>query len=270
MSVEVVVKPEIKVKGYVKDGVACVVLSMDTAAGPVSLTGYFPLYQAAKMLSAYAKNKGIKIGDIAVEGETESGGFLSKFKKLSKKIALAKALAPVLKTAQQIQKNPVLARAVGLTTVVVPGLATQAKALQSATNLVSDAMRGNLKAKDALKKIKSLAAQGLPQGVEAMKLVKKVASEAALKTPFDALKGAPAELRNLAAQVTAPVNQALAALPPPARAAAEAALRASPAGTPLAVLQSVASGADRAAWEYQQYARNAANPPLNSSPVFAL
>lgn len=273
MPLEMVVKPEFKLRGCIKDGVACVFLTLETPAGPFTLQGCFPLYQAAKMIRAWAEKRGVKYSDLKAKatasGADETGGFFSKMRSLTKKVALAKALAPLLKSAQQISQNPILARAVGLTTVVVPGLGSQAKALQTATSLVTDAMRGKLKAKDALRKIKDAALRGVPQAQEALKLAKIAAKAVVEKNPVDMLKGVTAEVRQAASQITAPVNQALAMLPGPARMAAEAALQASPAGMPFAALRAVASGEDRAAAEYQFHAANAARPVITFPDVYA-
>ena len=195
MNYEVVVHPEVKIKAWCKDGVCCVEATIPTAYGDLKLCGSYPLAKAAKELHAKLAAHGVR-----VQG-AESGGFLSKLKKMARKVAQAKALAPIIRSVKQIQKNPILARAVGLTTAVVPGLGSARVAVEKAAHLVQQAGKGNFKALADLRKLKSMALMGIPQARDAWRLAQLAHRKIGLKKPIDFFKG-------LAPQAVAAVQQA--------------------------------------------------------------
>jgi len=183
MNYEVVIQPKIKVRAWCKDGVCCVEATIPTMYGDLKLCGSYPLAHAARMIHAKMAQHGIKVQGV------ETGGFFSKLKKMARKVAQAKALAPIIRSVKQIQKNPVLARAVGLTTAVVPGLGSAKIAVEKAAHLVQQAGKGNFKALADLRKLKSLALMGLPQARDAWRLAQMAHRKISLKTPVNFFKG---------------------------------------------------------------------------------
>lgn len=179
-----------KIRVWVKDGIACACVELQTAGGPLTLQACYPVARAAVMVRRMLAARGAPT--------TMSGGFFSKLKRLAKRVSLARAIAPVLAAAKQIEKNPILARAVGLTQVIVPGLGSQNLAMKAALNLVVQAKNGVTSAKNGLFRIASQAAMGVPQAREALKLARLAAKSVAEKSPVDFLRGAPPSLLSLA------------------------------------------------------------------------
>jgi len=202
---EITIRPELKISGSVDaQGNVCVRVLIPTPYGGFTLEGKYPLAQAVKAVYGYMRKKGIRIQS------TESGSFFSKLKGLAKKVAAAKALAPLLSSVKAIQNNPVLARAVGLTTAVIPGLGSAKIAINAAADLVQKAKAGSLKSLAKLRTLKSLAQMGAPQAVEAYSLAKRAYKAIQEKAPIDMLKGlAGPEL----AQVQQVASAAAAAYP---------------------------------------------------------
>lgn len=258
---EIVLKPTIKLRALFENGNAVILAEIETPYGPFTLRGEYPLWQVARKLDGVLRRlaeqkgvplpasvaSGLDLEDMSAagdEGGVETGGILSRLKRLGRKVAMAAAIGPVLKSVQAIQKNPVLARAVGLTTAVIPGIATAQKAAQQASNLVQSAMNGDLVSKKALARLKSMALMGLPQAKEALGTVTRVAKVLAARGPVDFLKGAPKMLvqeaaRNVAS-ATGPaqaaqeaVNSVLARLPAPLQPFAQAALHTLPGAAQL-------------------------------------
>lgn len=181
---EITIRPELKISGSVDaQGNVCVRVVIPTPYGGFTLEGKYPMAQAVKAVYGYLRKKGIRFQS------TESGSFFSKLKGMAKKIAAAKALAPILESVKAIQKNPILARAVGLTTAVVPGLGSAKIAINAAADLVQKAGRGDLKSLANLRSLKSLAQMGVPQAIEAFGLAKRVHRVIQQKAPIDMLKG---------------------------------------------------------------------------------
>jgi hypothetical protein len=230
-SYEITLRPEIRVKGWIEGGCARVCVIVPTEYGDLCLQGSYPLAKIAAKFAAKWRQMGLPM--------TASGGFFSSLKKLTKKIAVAKALAPVLAATKAIQKNPVLARAVGLTTAVIPGAGAARKAVESAANLVQSAAKNPL-ALAKLKRLKSLAAMGLPQAVSALKVAQNAYKAIAAQKPLNFLAKMPGELANTVKQATDPLaklnaeaRRVLAVLPPGVREAAQAALAKTPPGAAL-------------------------------------
>lgn len=196
-SYEIVVRPEIKIRGWCKDGVCCIEATIPTAYGDLKLCGSYPLAKAAKELHARLAARGVNISG------TETGGFLSKLKKMARKVAQAKALAPIVKSVQQIQKNPLLARAVGLTTAVIPGLGSSMIAVQKAASIVQSAAKGKASAIAQLRRLKSLAQMGLPQARDAWRLAQLAHRKISLKKPVDFFRGMAPQLVQATQQAAA-------------------------------------------------------------------
>ncbi len=214
------------------------VAMIPTPYGTLRLTACYPLREAAKLLQKYLASRGIKVQ------RTDTGGFFSKLKNLTAKIAKAKALAPVIKSVQAIQKNPVLARAVGLTTAVIPGLGSATAAIKTAANIVQKAAAGDVKSLASLKTLKSLALMGNPAAKQALEVARKTFAAIQAGKPIDMLKGlaGPAveqikQIAALPAQVVQVKDQILSHLPPELRGVANAALQQVPG---VAALQAAA------------------------------
>lgn len=212
-----------------RKGMMHAVATIPTPGGPLRLTACYPMHEAAKLLRRYLAKMGIK-----VQG-AESGGFFDKLKKITAKIARAKALAPVLQAVQAVQKNPVLARAVGLTTAVIPGLGSATVAVKAAASLVQKASKGDLKSLASLRQLKSLALMGIPKARDAYDLARRTYGAIQARKPVDLLKGLAAPVVNqikeataLPAQVFEAKNKILAALPPHLRGIANQALQQVP------------------------------------------
>lgn len=199
-SYEIVLRPEVKVRGWCKDGVCCIEATIPTAYGDLKLAGSYPLAKAAKELHARLAARGVK-----VQG-AETGGFFSKLKKLARKVAQARALAPIIQSVKQIQKNPLLARAVGLTTAVIPGLGSAKFAVEKAASLVQSAAKGNPKALSDLLRLKSLAKMGIPEARDAWRLAQLAHRKIGLRKPVDFFRG-------MAAPAVQAVQQAAALAP---------------------------------------------------------
>lgn len=223
---EIVLRPEFKVRAWCKDGVCCVEVRIPTQHGDLCLRGSYPIRKAAKALHDWWRARGMQASG------TESGGFFDKFKKLARQVAQAAALAPVIKQVQQIQKSPILARAVGLTTAVIPGFGSAKIAAEKAASLVQKAARGDVKSLASLNTLRSLVQMGNPQAVEAWRLTKAAHAAIQRKKPVNFLLG-------LAPQVAQQVQQV-------ARVAQQAAPFAAVAFPPLAPAAALASFAPQA------------------------
>lgn len=252
---EITIKPEFRIKAWIEKGQARVCVIIPTSYGDLCLQGSYPLAPVMAMVARWCKEQNIPM--------TTSGGFFSSLKKLTKKISVAKALAPVLAAAKQIQKNPILARAVGLTTAVVPGLGAAKKAVESAAHLVQDAAK-NPKALLKLKRLKSLAQMGVPQAVDAFKIAQGAFKVIQEKKPLNFLASMPGQLASTVRQATDPLaklnaeaRRVLAVLPPGVREAAQSALAATPAGTAL----QAAELANRAASAWSPPTASGGPPP---------
>lgn len=217
---EIVLRPEFKVRAWCKDGVCCVEVRIPTPYGDLCLKGSYPLRKAAKALHEWWMARGG-----AAAGGTESGGFLSKLKRLTRQVAQAAALAPVIKSVQQIQKNPLLARAVGLTTAVIPGFGSAKIAAEKAAALVQKAAKGDVKSLASLNTLRSLVQMGSPQAAEAWRLARAAHQVIKRKAPINFLAG-------LAPQVAQQVQQVASM----AQAVAPAAAFAFPAAAPALAL----------------------------------
>jgi hypothetical protein len=230
---EIVLRPEFKVKAYCKDGVCCVEVRIPTPYGDLCLKGSYPLRKAAKALHGWWQAR----SGTAAAG-TESGGFLSRLKKLTRQVAQAAALAPVIRSVQQIQKNPILARAVGLTTAVIPGLGSAKIAAEKAANLVQKAARGDVKSLASLNTLRSLVQMGNPQAAEAWRLARVAHQAIKRKAPINFLAGLAPQIAQQAqqvaqmAQAVAPVASLAFPAAAPALALAPQALQAAQAFAP--------------------------------------
>lgn len=117
-------------------------------------------------------------GDYLTSG-TESGSSFLKglsLKKLARKIARGKLLKKMLAAARAIQKSPLLAKAVGLTTLVVPGFGAAIAATKAAANLADGIVQGAPAALGKLKKLRKLASEGSEKAKSVLALVKKTAT----------------------------------------------------------------------------------------------
>lgn len=246
---EIVISEKYRVKFCVdKQGNMHAIACIPTPYGLLKLTACYPIREAAKMLRVYLAKMGVKIQ------RTDTGGFFDKLKKLTSKIAQAKALAPVIKSVKAIQNNPVLARAVGLTTAVIPGLGSATAAIKTAGNIVQKAARGDIKSLASLKTLKSLALMGNPAAKQAFGVAQKVWQGIQAGKPVDMLKGLAApvvqQIKQAAAlpgQVLQVKDQILAYLPPQLRGVAAAALNQVPGvAAATSVLQAASSGLDPA------------------------
>lgn len=178
---EIVLRPELKVKAYCKRGVCCVEVRIPTPHGELCLKGSYPLARAAKAVHAWLQR--------GTSPRVESGSIFKRLRKLTRQVAQATALAPILRSVQQIQKNPILARAVGLTTAVIPGLGAAKIAVNAASNLVQKAARGDLKSLASLNTLKSLAQMGNPQAFEAFRLARVAHAAIKRRAPVNLLRG---------------------------------------------------------------------------------
>jgi len=225
MAHEIVLRPEIKIRAYCKDGNCCVEVTIPTQYGDLRLCGSYPMAKAYAKVKAWLAAKG------APPGSTESGGLLSKLKNITRKVAQAAALAPAIAAVKKIQQNPILARAVGLTTAVIPGAGSARVAINAAANMIQKAQRGNLASLADLRRLRSLAQMGLPQAMEAWKTTRGVFSAIKAKQPTDFFRGLAAPFVQQIQQGTALASQAvqmkdqiLNALPPHLRPFANAAI----------------------------------------------
>lgn len=239
---EIVVSEKYRVKFCMdKAGNMHAIACIPTPYGTLRLTACYPVREAAKMLQKYLASRGVKIQ------RTDTGGFFSKLKNLTSKIAKAKALAPVIASVQAIQKNPVLARAVGLTTAVIPGLGSATAAIKTASNLVQKATRGDVKSLASLKTLKSLALMGNPAAKQAFDVARRVYQGVQAAKPVDMLKGLAGPVvqqiqavASLPGQVLQVRDQILSYLPPQLRGVASLALQQVPG---VSALQGAAQAA---------------------------
>jgi len=111
-------------------------------------------------------------------GDAVESGFLGglSFKKLARKIARAKLLKKMLKVARAIQKSPLIAKAVGLTTLVVPGFGAAIAATKAAANIADGVVQGAPAALGKLAQLRKLASQGSDKAKSALELIKKTAT----------------------------------------------------------------------------------------------
>jgi hypothetical protein len=239
---EIVVSEKYRVKFCLdRAGNMHAVACIPTPYGVLRLTACYPLREAAKVLQKYLASRGVKIQ------RTDTGGFFSKLKNLTAKIARAKALAPVIASVQAIQKNPVLARAVGLTTAVIPGLGSATAAIKTASSLVQKAMKGDVKSLASLKTLKSLALMGNPAAKQAFSVAQQVFRNVQAAKPVDMLRGLAAPVvqqiqavASLPGQVLQVKDQILSYLPPQLRGVASLALQQVPG---VSALQGAAQAA---------------------------
>lgn len=136
------------------------------------LTGDICTNQA---FQATGGQNGIQISDWDGDEKSESGGFFSglSLKKLARKIAKAKILHKLVKAAKAIQSNPLLAKAVGLTTLFVPGLGAAVIAAKAATSIADGVMRQSPAAIQQVKTLKTLAKDGSKKAQNVLQLLKK-------------------------------------------------------------------------------------------------
>ena len=111
-------------------------------------------------------------------GDSVESGFFGglSIKKLMRKIARAKLLKKMLKVARAIQKNPLIAKAVGLTTLVVPGFGAAIAATKAAANIADGVVQGAPAALGKLAQLRKLASQGSDKAKSVLELVKKTAT----------------------------------------------------------------------------------------------
>lgn len=244
MSAEIVLKPEIRIRASCKDGVCCVEAIIPTAYGDLRLTGCYPLKKAYQAVVAWCQARGILPPASRSGAESTEAGFLGslsrKARKLTAAVAQAAALAPVIKSVQAIQKNPVLARAVGLTTAVIPGAGSAQIAARAAFGLVQKAQQGVPLALGQLSRLKSLVQMGSPQAANAWRLVQGAHKAIQEKKPIDMLRGLSGtaiqqinEPAQQAAQAVAMKNQILGYLPAHLRPYVDAAIQRIPVVAPV-------------------------------------
>jgi hypothetical protein len=163
---EIVLKPEIKIRLVTAGGRVWAIAHTITAAGPVTFCASVDLRAIQRAVSAYLqKKRGASV---------ETAGFFDGVKKLAKKVASGKALKKVLDQVEEIRRNPYVAKAVGLATVVVPGAGAAVAAYDTAQSTIKalEAKDPNVVAK--VQKLAKLAQAGHPPAAKAMRVLQIV------------------------------------------------------------------------------------------------
>ncbi len=143
---------------------ACV----ETPAGPI----YFCASASIRMIE-----RGIRraMQKMAKEGQpVQTGSFLSGISSIARKIARARVLSRVLDAAKEVTRDPIIARAVGLTTLAVPGLGTAVMAYRAASDLLDRAKSGDMVAKGSLQKLTKMAALNSPAAAKSLQVLRLV------------------------------------------------------------------------------------------------
>lgn len=188
-TVELVVQPTIRLRASRKGGMWTACATLETQGGPVVFTASVREGFMSKLILSKLRKYS---PDLAAQLESgDTSGFLSGLRRLAKKVARAKVLSAVMSQVQKVTNNPLIAKAVGLTTVIVPGLRAPMIAIKAASNLVQKAIKGDLTAKNALMELKDRALEGSPEARMAMAVVTKVGKAIINKQPMDLLKGLP-------------------------------------------------------------------------------
>lgn len=170
---EIVLRPEIEIRwshdpsGKLVAGVTCA-----TKHGPFRFA--VTVDYATILIAVHDYMARQASAAVATGADFETAGFFDAIKKIAKKVAKATAIDKVIKQVKKIQKNPVIARAVGLGTVVVPGSGAAMKAISSAGKIIASVSKGDVRAIADVKRLSALAEAGFAPATKAMRVIRNV------------------------------------------------------------------------------------------------
>lgn len=163
------------------DGKMLATGQIQTQRGPLTFTASADRglieWALARLVTAYQKRTGRPINSAA------AGALGDWVKDTAGKVAKARVISKLVKEAKEVGKNPQIARAVGLSTVVIPGPGSSVIALRNASELLQGLRRKDPK---SLKSWHMLAAQaklGNDKAKRAMHVVHAVARAPRIISP---------------------------------------------------------------------------------------
>lgn len=142
-----------------------------TQRGPITLTATCNKELLEDLLEAAQKVKLAKLG----HPTASSGAFTDWAKSTADKIAKAKVITSLAKQAKAVAKNPAVAKAVGLSTVVVPGTSRAVLALQNASEMLAGLKRKDPKVTTAWRALLLQAKAGNEKAKRSVHVVYAVA-----------------------------------------------------------------------------------------------
>jgi hypothetical protein len=143
-----------------------------TAAGPVTFCAGVDL---AKVKAAIAKSRAPAKGELP-EGvaAATAGDFYDDLTSLTNKVAKGAAMQKVMAQVNEVQKSPAVARAVGLSTVVVPGSAGAMMAYEAADATIKKLGAGDQATIDKVGQVTKMAQAGHPKAMTALRVLQVV------------------------------------------------------------------------------------------------